>query len=390
MDCLEILERLISFPTVSSVSNLELIEFIRQLLASREIESTLVPRSDGVKASLHATIGPVDRPGIVLSAHTDVVPVEGQAWISAPFVLTRRADKLYGRGTADMKGFVACAIAAALQAAEGELQTPLHLALSYDEEIGCVGVHDLLGVLAAAVVRPQLCIVGEPTELRIATGHKGKIAARAVCTSREAHSALAPKAVNAIHLAADFIALLRARQDRLATQGIRDEAFDIAHSTIHAGTIQGGTALNIVPGRCEIEFEIRNLAGDDAQALLKQIVLGASDIATRARQIDPEADIGIETINTYPGLETAAQSSAVRFVGSLAETGSLTKVAFGTEGGLFAERLGVPTLVCGPGSMAQGHKPDEFIAIEQIERCQAMLGSLVSRLRSGVSLAATS
>jgi acetylornithine deacetylase len=326
----------------------------------------------------------------VLSAHTDVVPVEGQAWTSQPFALTRRADKLYGRGTADMKGFVACAIATALQAAEGELQTPLHLALSYDEEIGCVGVHDLLGVLAAAAVRPQLCIVGEPTELRIATGHKGKIAARAVCTSREAHSALAPKAVNAIHLAADFIALLRARQDRLATEGIRDEAFDIAYSTIHAGTIQGGTALNIVPGRCEIEFEIRNLAGDDAQALLETIVRGASEIAMRARQIDPEADIGIETINAYPGLETAAQSSAVRFVGSLAETGSLTKVAFGTEGGLFAERLGVPTLVCGPGSMAQGHKPDEFIAIEQIERCLAMLGSLVSRLRSGVSLAETS
>lgn len=384
MNTVEILEKLVAFPTVSRDSNLELIGFVEEHLGRLGIRSTLIHDETGKKANLYATIGPEDRPGVMLSGHTDVVPVEGQEWSGDPFQLRRADGRLYGRGTTDMKGFLAAALVAAGKAAERPLATPLHLAFSHDEEIGCVGVRRMIDVLEQAPIRPRFCIVGEPTSMAVATGHKGKTALRASCIGREAHSALAPKGVNAIHLAADFIGEIRALQDELVTLGAQDRGYDVPYTTLHVGRIAGGVALNIVPNRCELDFEIRNLAEDDPAELLARLAEKAAEIAASAREIAPEADIRIQMVNAYPGLATRADAEVVNFVKSLTGANDTIKVAFGTEGGLFAERLAVPTVVCGPGSMEQGHKPDEFITEEQLARCDEMLAALIQRLEAGL------
>ena len=380
MDSIRILERLIGFPTVSRDSNLDLIAYVSETLRDHGIASRLVHSQDGHKANLFATIGPDDRSGVMLSGHTDVVPVDGQNWTTTPFKLTERNGMLFGRGAADMKGFVACAIAATLKAADRTLRTPLHLALSYDEEIGCLGVRSLVNMLAASSQKPLLCIVGEPTSMQVATGHKGKVAARAICRGREGHSALAPLALNAIHLACDFVGALRKEQDRLARHGARDGDYEIPYTTVHVGKISGGVALNIVPNLCQVDFEIRNVAADNADAILERLRTEAVHITSAAQEIAQEASIDIETTNTYPGLDTPASSEAVAFVKSLIGANSTIKVAFGTEGGLFRRDVGMTTVVCGPGSMAQGHKPDEFVTIEQMRRCDEMLERLLNRL----------
>ncbi len=384
MNSVDILERLVAFPTVSRQPNRELIDFVRALLADHGIECLLVPDESGTRSNLYATVGPADRPGVMLSGHTDVVPVEGQDWTLDPFRLTRKEGRLYGRGTADMKGFVACALAAAAAASRRELKAPLHLALSYDEEIGCVGVRRLIALLEAAPQRPAFCIVGEPTAMAVATGHKGKTALRATCIGREGHSALAPLAVNAVYLASDLIAAIRAMQTRLAESGAGDDDYDIPYTTLHVGTIQGGVALNIVPNRCELEFEIRNLAEDDPQEFLQALGQAADAIAEKARAVAPEASISIETVNAYPGLSTPPDAEVVRFVKSLTGANRTIKVAFGTEAGLFSERLGLQAVVCGPGSMAQGHMPDEYVTLDQMARCDAMLAGLLDRLEAGL------
>lgn len=374
---LEILEKLIGFETVSRRPNVDLIDYLATLLDEQAIPYERVASEDGSKANLFATVGPADRPGVVLSGHTDVVPVEGQDWRRAPFRLESDGGRLYGRGTTDMKGFVACAMNAALSAAGRDLQTPLHLAFSYDEEIGCVGVLHLLEHLADKPVKPRFCIIGEPTELAIATGHKGKTALRADCRGKEVHSALAPQGINALYLAADFLQLLRDTQAEITANGARDGDYDIPYSTLHAGVMSGGTALNIVPNHCHIEFEIRNLKSDDPTAILSGLRVGVSKIL---EGYPPEAAIDMEVTNSYPGLDTPPDAAVVAFVKALTGANSTNKVAFGTEAGLFDQRLGVPSVVCGPGSMAQGHKPDEFIALSQIEACEAMLDRLLDRL----------
>jgi len=377
-----ILERLVGFETVSALPNLGLIEFVRDLLADAGIEATLIPDAGGTKANLYATIGPRDRPGVMLSGHTDVVPVDGQAWTVPPFRLTEAEGRLYGRGTADMKGFVACAVAAALAAARRDLATPLHLALSHDEEVGCLGVRSLIDLLAAAPVRPLMCIVGEPTGMAVATGHKGKRGLKAVCRGREGHTALAPLAMNALHLAADLTQAIRALQARVAAEGTRDGDYDVPYTTLHVARIVGGGALNIVPNRAEVDFEIRHLAEDDPEALIAEIAASAAGIV--AATGDPDAGIAFAETMNYPGLGTAPDAAVVAFVKGLTGANAAIKVAFGTEGGLFAERLGLPTVVCGPGSMAQGHKPDEFVEAAQIARCEAMLAALLDRLEVGL------
>ncbi|RUZ81353.1 acetylornithine deacetylase [Mesorhizobium sp. M7A.F.Ca.US.006.01.1.1] len=382
MDSIQILEKLLAFPTVSRDSNLALIGYVAEPLDAHGIACQIIHSEDGHKANLFATIGPTDASGIMLSGHTDVVPVDGQAWTLPPFEMTNRDGKLYGRGAADMKGFVACALAACLKAAKMTLKTPLHLALSYDEEIGCIGVRSLIDTLRAAPHRPLLCIVGEPTDMQVATGHKGKLAARALCKGREGHSALAPLALNAIHLGCDFVAALRREQDRLVRDGARDGDgdYDIAYTTVHVGKINAGVALNIVPNLCQVDFEIRNVAADDPHEILDRLREEAARIAFEASTIAPEAAIDIDITNTYPGLDTPASSQVVAFVKSLTGANNTIKVAFGTEGGLFSRDLGTPTVVCGPGSMAQGHKPDEFVSVEQMRRCDAMLEKLLQRL----------
>ena len=376
-----LLARLIAFDTVTLTPNLALIETVRELLAAHGIACTLVRSDDGTRANLHASVGPADVPGVLLSGHTDVVPAAGQAWTVPPFALTERDGLLYGRGAADMKGFVACAVNAMLLASQRPLRRPLQLALSYDEEIGCVGVRRLLDVMEMAPTRPALCIVGEPTSMQIATGHKGKMALRAVCQGLEGHSALAPRALNAIHLACDMVGAMRALQDELQAHGARDPAYEVPYATVHAGCIHGGRALNIVPNECVVDFEIRHLAQDDPDALLAPLRQAAEDIRDQARLRAPAADIRIEQVNAYPGLDTHPASEAVRFVESLlpAATGK-TKVAFGTEGGLFTRHLDVPVVVCGPGSITQAHKPDEFISRAQLAECDAFLERLLTAL----------
>jgi len=380
MDSIRILERLIGFPTVSRDSNRDLIGYAAELLRANGVASRIIESEDGEKANLFATVGPADTPGVMLSGHTDVVPIDGQDWTMPPFAMTERDGRLYGRGAADMKGFVAAALSAMVKAAGMTLKTPLHLALSYDEELGCLGVHSLIDMLRGAPQKPLLCIVGEPTEMQVATGHKGKVGARAFCRGREGHSALAPLALNAIHLGCDFISALRREQERLASEGPRDPDYDIPYTTVHVGKINAGVALNIVPNHCQVDFEIRNIAADNAGRILDRLRGEAERIASAAQAIAPEAAIDIEIFNTYPGLDTPPDSQAVAFVKSLTGANGTMKVAFGTEGGLFSGDLGTPTVVCGPGSMAQGHKPDEFVSVEQLNRCDDMLEKLLQRL----------
>ncbi len=378
-----ILERLLSFDTVSSKPNIALMDYVRALLANAGIDSVLIPDAGGGKANLYATVGPQDVPGVMLSGHTDVVPVEGQAWTVPAFALTERDGRYYGRGAADMKGFAACAVEAVLNASRRPLKVPLHLALSYDEEIGCMGVRSLIDMLEAAPVRPRMCIVGEPTAMQVASGHKGKIALRATCVGREGHSALAPLALNALHLAADFVGMVRGLQARVAATGLRDGDYDVPYSTLHVGKLNGGVQVNIVPNAAVIDFEIRSLAGEDTEGLIADLRAGAEAIVAPQRAEFPEAEIRIERLWDYPGLGTPSDAGVVNFVKSLTGANGTIKVAFGTEGGLFDARLGIPTVICGPGSMAQGHKPDEFVSIEQMERCQAMLAELVARCEVG-------
>ena len=379
-----ILDRLMSFDTVSSKPNMALMAHVRDLLAGAGIEAVLIPDAAGTKANLFATVGPEGQGGVMLSGHTDVVPVEGQAWTRPPFALTEEDGRLYGRGAADMKGFCAVAIATMLQAATRPLKAPLHLALSYDEEIGCMGVRSLIDMLAAAPVKPRFCIVGEPTNMQVATGHKGKVALRATCTGREGHSALAPLALNALHLAADFVQAVRALQADVAAHGLSDGDYDVPYSTIHIGKLNGGVQVNIVPNQAVIDFEIRSVAGEDVEGLIARLRDGAEAIVAPLRATFPEADIRIERLWDYPGLGTPSDAAVVNFVKGLTGANGTMKVAFGTEGGLFDARLGIPTVICGPGSMAQGHKPDEFVTVEQMARCEAMMSALLGRLEAGI------
>ncbi|RDD73452.1 acetylornithine deacetylase [Paracoccus versutus] len=379
----DILRRLVAYETLSRRPNLDLLDYVEGLLVPAGARVERFAHADGSRANLWATIGPEGPGGVVLSGHTDVVPVAGQDWSVDPFALTDRDGRYYGRGTADMKGFVAAAVHAAIRAARRELRRPLHLALSYDEEIGCMGVRGMIEALAARPDRPALCIVGEPTGMRIATGHKGKLACRACCHGREGHSALAPNALNALHLGAAFIASLQARQQELVRAGARDPAYDIPCSTIHPGLMQGGTALNIVPNRCEIDFEIRNIVADDPAAILAAIAGDAEAIAAPHRACFPEARIEIETVSGYPGLDAPEDAPAVRLLRRITgQDGPAIKVAFGTEGGLFRQGLGMSTAICGPGFMEQGHKPDEFIAAEQLSACDRMLSRLLDALEA--------
>ncbi|NND89696.1 MAG: acetylornithine deacetylase [Granulosicoccus sp.] len=386
----DLLARLIGFDTVSRNPNRELMDFVASWLAERGIESRLIPNTDGSKANLYATVGPADVAGIMLSGHTDVVPVDGQAWTVPAFALTERDGRLYGRGTADMKGFVACALSAMANAAQRRLNVPLHLALSYDEEIGCVGVRSLLEHLTRQRFKSRLCIVGEPTMLGVAVRHKGKRAVRAAFTGREGHSALAPRSLNAIHLACDFIAQLRELQQELAAPFAGHDVSDVPYSTIHAGRIAGGIALNIVPNHCTVDFEIRNTSQDDPDELLAGIEARAQALVNEHRRRIPEASVCFELFNQYPGLSTPEDCWAVQFVRSLVGANGCTEVAFGTEAGLFSTQLKIPSVVCGPGSMDQGHKPDEYITLDQINQCEQMLERLLERMcrTSGLSVAA--
>ena len=379
----QIFDRLIGFDTVSAKSNLALLHYVRDLLADAGIRAVLIPDATGQKANLYAITGPEDVPGVILSGHVDVVPVDGQAWTDNPFALTERNGRLYGRGTTDMKGFVACAIAAVLRASTLDLRVPVILALSHDEEIGCQGVGSLLNAIATWPVQPRFCLVGEPTLMRVAVGHKGKIALRATCTGRDMHSAMAPMGLNALHLGAEFLAAVRDLQADVAANGARDSDYDVPYTTLHVGKMQGGVQVNIVPKTCVLEFEIRSLAGQDTDALIARLETAAQAIVAPHRAAFPEAAIIIDRQWDYPGLGTSPDADVVRFAQGLVGGNGTIKVPYGTEGGLFAARLGVATVICGPGSMAQGHTADEYIEADQLARCETMLDALLNRLVAG-------
>ena len=380
LNTIDILENLISFPTVSRDANIGLIEYVAKIIECEKVKPVIIKNNENTKANLFASIGPENSEGIMLSGHTDVVPIDGQNWSKPPFECTYENGLYFGRGTADMKGFVASAINSFIKAKSLNLKKPLYLALSYDEEVGCLGVRSLIDLVKELKFKPSMCIVGEPTLMSIATGHKGKTALRAECEGVEAHSALAPKGTNAIYLACDLINEIRNIQNEIATDGIKDYDYDIPYTTLHVGKISGGIVLNIVPNKSTVDFEIRNLAEDDPNKILNELKNKISLLLKKINKKAPNANIKINITNQYPGLNTQINAEIVAFVSSLTGKNNTIKVAFGTEGGLFDTELDIPTVVCGPGSMDQGHKPDEYVSKQQLELCDLMLANLIKRM----------
>ncbi|HEX6979905.1 MAG TPA: acetylornithine deacetylase [Alphaproteobacteria bacterium] len=377
---IDMLRRLVAFDTTSRDSNLALIEFVRDYLKTHGVDSRLVFDEAGKKANLFATLGPSDKPGLMLSGHTDVVPVDGQEWSSDPFKVVQRDGRLYGRGTCDMKGFIAVALALTPEFLAARLTTPIHLAFSYDEEVGCIGVRRLIAELARMDVRPFACVVGEPTEMKVIRAHKGKLSVRGHVRGFECHSSLAPRGVNAIQYAAEVIAYLNRMARRIAEHGPFDHGFDIPHTTVHTGLIQGGTALNIVPKDCWFDFEFRHLPADDPRALLGEVQRFAADeLEPQMRAVHPDTGFRWEELSSFPGLDTSEDAAITEMAKAASGGNSTGKVAFGTEAGLFDE-AGIPTIICGPGSIDQAHKPDEFVTLDQLAQCETFLRRLVARV----------
>jgi len=377
----QLLARLIAFDTTSTRSNLELIDFVRNLLDDHGVESQLVPSEDRTRANLYATIGPDDVGGIMLSGHTDVVPTAGQDWHSDPYKMKTEDKLLLGRGACDMKGFIACVLAGLPQMTAERLLTPIHLAFSYDEEIGCVGARRLVESMTGFEVKPRLGLIGEPTSMNMVLGHKGKVSFRVTVSGFSCHSAYISSGVNAVEYAAELIAFIRGMNRRVREQLV-DESYSVPHTTFHVGNISGGTALNIVPQQCQFEFEIRNLPQQDLDALVHEIRHYASNVLLLDMQSrHPDSDIHFDEISYYPGLHTDPASAVIactRAINPIDEIGD--NVSFGTEAGLF-DGLGINSLICGPGSIDQAHKPDEFVSREQMGFCNTMLDNLVHRCR---------
>ena len=377
----DLLAELIAFNTVSRESNLALIEFVRFYLCGFGVDSQLVFSADRRKANLYARLGPQGPGGILLSGHSDVVPVDGQDWSVPPFELTERDGKLYGRGSADMKGYLACVLAAVPALLAKPLRRPLHIAISYDEEVGCLGVRGLLEELVTRPDKPAICLIGEPTSMRPVLGHKGKLAMRCDVHGAACHSAYAPQGVNAIEYAARLIGKLGEIGQRLAAPEHHDPRFDPPYSTVQTGMIKGGRALNIVPAECQFDFEVRALPHADPQQVASELQdYAVRELLPQMRAVQPATDIRFTPLSTYPGLVTAPDSEAAQLLALLCGSDEFGTVAFGTEGGLF-DQAGIATVVCGPGSMEQGHKPDEFVSVEQLAQCDAMLGRLVGWLQ---------
>ncbi|SON54998.1 Acetylornithine deacetylase [Hartmannibacter diazotrophicus] len=377
-----ILETLVGFDTTSRNSNLDLIAWVEDYLSRHGIDSERVYDETGEKANLFATIGPADAPGYILSGHTDVVPVDGQPWSSDPFVLREESGKLYGRGACDMKGFLAVCLAAVPMLKSKPLKTPIHLAFSYDEEVGCIGVRGLIDALKSRPLLPLACFVGEPTEMQVVTAHKAKRSLRVTVTGLSCHSSLAPHGVNAVEYAARLIGKIGEVGAQLA-RGPSDALFDVPVTTTHVGTISGGTVLNIVPDECQFTFEIRALPRQDADALLQEIEVYAREVLVpEMRMRHPEAGIDFEITSAFPGLDTEPDAEVTRLAKRLAGRNDHAKVAYGTEAGLFDE-AGIPTVVVGPGSIGEAHKPDEFIAISELEKCAAFIERLAEKACDG-------
>ena len=376
----EMIERLVSFDTTSRNSNLPLIEFVENYLAAHGVTATRVPSADGEKASLYATIGPRVAGGVVLSGHTDVVPVDGQAWDTDPFQLTRRDGKLFGRGTTDMKSFSAVALALVPEFLAHDLKRPLHLALSYDEEIGCLGAPPLIDHILAREPKPAAVIVGEPTNMSVVNAHKGIHAFRTTVTGHEVHSSLVHLGVNAIQVAAELIGVLGGLGAELRAQGDPSGRFTPGFSSLHVGTIKGGTALNIVPRNCVFDWECRSLPGTDVDRIVASFERHCVERVLPALTAI-SSDAAIETAHTHliPAFRGKPGSVAEALALNVARQNATEAVSYGTEAGLF-EDSGLPTIVCGPGDIAQAHQPNEFVTEKQIALCEAFMRRLMNAL----------
>jgi len=378
---IEWIRTLIGFDTTSRDSNLDLIHHVKDYLGDLGVASTLVFDAEKRKANLYATLGPADRPGIMLSGHTDVVPVDGQEWDSDPFRVVEKNGRIYGRGTSDMKSFIAVCLAFAPKLLERGLETPIHFGFSYDEEVGCIGVRRMIEMINGLGVKPKMCIVGEPTNMQVTIGHKGKHSYHAHVRGVEAHSSLAPIGVNAVEYAAEAVAYLKGMARRIAKEGPFDAAYDVKHTTVHTGTIRGGTALNIVPKDCTFDFEFRYLPETGHEDYLAEFERYLHDtLEPQMHAIDPATGFAIKELSSIPGLSMDPGEEVVTFAKSLAGRNDHAKVAFGTEAGLFHQHAGIPTVVCGPGSVDQAHKPNEFVSVEQVEKCEQFMQKLMNHV----------
>lgn len=374
------LARLLAHPTISADTNLPLIEEIEVALVNAGAVCERFPDETGQKAALLVRFGPDVSGGLMLSGHVDVVPVAGQNWTVPPFKMTRKDGLLYGRGSTDMKGFIACVMALVETLDIASLKKPLWLAISYDEEIGCIGVRPMLAKIAARGIRPDLIVVGEPTSMQIGLGHKGKMALHVSTTGIARHSAEAPLALNALHLATDFITALRGLQNSLAENGQQDTAYSVPYATLHVGKLNGGTAVNLVPDNAEMLMECRMLASDDSAELETRVCEMAAAVLKPYQTRFAQAAIEVLKTGDYPGLASDAEHPAIRaFASCLPEGTAQCHLSYGTEGGLFAQALDVPVVICGPGNMEQGHRPDEFIAESQLIACDDLLSTVVER-----------
>ncbi|GBQ41094.1 acetylornithine deacetylase [Komagataeibacter europaeus] len=370
------LAHLVAWPTLSRESNLGLIEWYAQQLRAAHATATIVRHEETDRYGLFATIGPDTGQGIVLSGHSDVVPVRGQGWTCDPFSLTDRDGKLFARGSSDMKGFLACMLTAARYAAGRTLRHPLHFAISCDEEIGCVGVRSLLVFLRERGIAARGCIVGEPTGLQVAVAHKGKVAARIVCHGLAAHSANPMLGCNAIQIAARMTQEVARIQAEMMDAPIQDPSFDVPFNTAQVGLINGGVALNIVPDRCEIQFEMRLLPGQSADTWLERLRERAVGVAADY----PGGAIDFEIINEYPGLVPEPDTAIRNIALQASQHNAVTTIGFGTEAGLFQQELTLPTVICGPGSIDRAHKADEYITRDELAAGDAFLARIVDTL----------
>ena len=378
-----ILERLVAFDTVSATSNLDLVGWVADYLDGLGIESVLTRNAEGTKANLYATVGPGGRGGIILSGHTDVVPVAGQAWTGDPFRLDARGERLYGRGTADMKGFIALVLAMVPQALAAPLEIPLHLALSYDEEVGCLGVPALIRGLPVGTARPLLAIIGEPTGMQVANAHKGIHFLRTRLTGHEAHSSMPERGVNAIAAAAEIIVEIGRLAAECRAAAGADTRFDPPYTSFNIGRIAGGAAVNIIARDCAFDWEFRPVPGEDAAALRRRIDdFITADLLPRLRAGHPDAAVETETMALVPPLVPDPGSPAETLARDLTGANEATTIAFATEAGLF-QAAGIPAVICGPGSIEVAHQPDEFITRDQLAAGGAFLDRLLAWARRG-------
>lgn len=377
---LRILDDLVAFPTVTSDSNLDLTAYASERLEAVGATVTTTYDPAGAKANVFATIGPPVDGGVVLSGHTDVVPADGGGWSSDPFVVTRRDDRLYGRGTADMKGFIACVLALAPAFAAARSAVPVHVALTFDEEIGFRGAPVLLEDLTRTGPLPSAAIVGEPTCLRIIAAHKGCYEYTTRIVGRQGHGSMPGQAVNAVEVGARFVARLLDLRSELAADAPPDSPFDPPGTTISVGRMAGGTARNIVADTCTIEWEMRPVSRDDAVRARDDRVAFERTLADEMRQVHADAAVTTTAVCEVDGLEPDPGSSALALGRLLLDDPDEDVVSFGTEAGLF-QRAGIPAIVCGPGSIDVAHQPDEFVEIGQLDACLAMLHRLMAHLR---------